>query len=155
MAILVFVNIAFSEESFIENSNIPSLKRAFTSDPDKFDFAIIGDKTGGGEQNWPIFDRAVEEINLLNPDFAMTIGDHIQGYSNDVNAVEKMWKEYMDHLSVLKMPVILVPGNHDISNTMMYNYWKEKLGKTYFSFNYKGCHFIGSIQKNNLHQRVQ
>jgi len=150
MAILVFVNIAFSEESFIENSNIPSLKRAFTSDPDKFDFAIIGDKTGGGEQNWPIFDRAVEEINLLNPDFAMTIGDHIQGYSNDVNAVEKMWKEYMDHLSVLKMPVILVPGNHDISNTMMYNYWREKLGKTYFSFDYKGCHFIGINTEEQL-----
>ena len=143
VAILVFVNIAFSEESFLEKGNIPSLKRVFSADSDKFTFAIIGDKTGGGEQNWPIFDRAVEEINLLDPDFAMTVGDHIQGYSSDVNAMEKMWKEYMEHLSVLKMPVIFVPGNHDISNTIMYKFWQEKLGKTHFSFDYKGCHFVG------------
>jgi hypothetical protein len=143
VAILVFVNIAFSEESFLEKGNIPSLKRMFSADSDKFTFAIIGDKTGGGEQNWPIFDRAVEEINLLDPDFAMTVGDHIQGYSSDVNAMEKMWKEYMEHLSVLKIPVIFVPGNHDISNTIMYKFWQEKLGKTHFSFDYKGCHFVG------------
>jgi len=143
LVILVFVNIAFSEESFLEKGSIPSLKRAFTADPDKFTFAIIGDKTGGGEQNWPIFDRAVEEINLLDPDFAMTIGDHIQGYTEDVNVVEKMWKEYMDHLSVLKIPVIFIPGNHDISNTIMFKFWQEKLGKTHFSFDYKGCHFVG------------
>lgn len=24
----------------------------------------------------------------------------------------------------------------------MYNYWKDHIGKTYYSFDYKSCHFI-------------
>ncbi len=139
---LIIVNIAVAEELSLKGSNIPSLKRDFQSDPDKFTFAIIGDKTGGGQENWHIFDKAMEEINLLNPDFAMTIGDHIQGYTTDFKEIKKMWDEYYSHLSVLKIPVLLVPGNHDISNTDMYIYWKGRNGKTFYSFDYKKCHFL-------------
>jgi len=141
-SMLAFTTFTFSDEIFLEKENIPSLKGAFSSDPEKFTFAIIGDKTGGGQQNWPIFDTAMEEINGLNPDFAVTVGDHIQGYISDLNAVKVMWDEYMEHISKLNVPVMLVPGNHDITNTAMYNYWKENIGKTYYSFDYKGCHFL-------------
>jgi predicted phosphodiesterase len=123
-------------------NDVPLIMGKSPADSDKFTFAIIADKAGGGENNWPIFDRAVAEINLLNPDFVMTIGDHIQGYVSDPEVVKGMWKEYFDHLSKLEAPVFLVPGNHDISNTVMYNYWKENIGKTYYSFNYKGYHFL-------------
>ncbi|MEK7399874.1 MAG: metallophosphoesterase, partial [Candidatus Poribacteria bacterium] len=139
---LIITNIAIADELFLKGNNIPSLKRDFPTDPDKFTFAIIGDKTGGGEKNWGIFDRAIDEINLLNPDFAITIGDHIQGYTTDFAVLKKMWDEYYLHLSTLKMPVILVPGNHDISNTDMFIYWQGRNGKTYYSFDYKGRHFI-------------
>jgi len=139
---LIIANVVTAEELSLKGSNIPSLKRDFQTDPDKFTFAIIGDKTGGGQENWPIFDKAMEEINLLNPDFAITIGDHIQGYTTDFKELKKMWDEYYSHLSVLKVPVLLVPGNHDISNTDMYIYWKGRNGKTYYSFDYKKCHFL-------------
>ena len=105
--ILMFIvtNIVIADELFLKGSNIPSLKRDFPSDTDKFTFAIIGDKTGGGEQNWHIFDRAINEMNLLNPDFAITVGDHVQGYTTDFAALKIMWDEYFLHLSTLKMPV--------------------------------------------------
>jgi len=128
-------NLGIPDEASLIMGKMPA-------DADKFTFAIIADKTGGGQENWPIFDRAVAEINLLNPDFVMTIGDHIQGYVSDTEVVKSMWKEYFDHLSMLEATVFLVPGNHDISNTVMYNYWRENIGKTYYSFNYKGCHFL-------------
>ena len=142
LLLLILVNTAFSEEFSLEKGDIPSLKRAFPSDPEKFTFAIIGDKTGGGEKNWHIFDRAVEEINLIKPDFAITIGDHIQGYTTDTAVMKTMWDEYFTHLSRLEMPALLVRGNHDMSTTAMYNYWKQKIGRTYYSFDYKGCHFL-------------
>ena len=41
------------------------VKREFIQNDEKFTFAILGDKTTGGVLNWPIFDRAVKEINLL------------------------------------------------------------------------------------------
>lgn len=146
---LLFSNLIFAEEILLKENNIPSLKRNFTSDNDKFTFAIIGDKTGGGQENWHIFDRAMQEINLLDPDFAMTVGDHIQGYTDDSPTMEKMWKEYMDHLSVLKIPVMLTPANHDISNKVMYEYWTKNVGKTYYSFDYKGNHFIVMNSEEN------
>ncbi len=142
ISMFVFATSTLSDEIFLEKDNIPSLGGDFSSDPEKFTFAIIGDKTGGGEQNWPIFDMAMEEINRLNPDFAITVGDHIQGYVSDLNAVKSMWDEYIEHISKLNIPVMLVPGNHDVTNTAMYNYWKENIGKTYYSFDYKECHFL-------------
>jgi hypothetical protein len=60
--------------------NIPGIDRPFPQDDDKFTFAIIGDKTGGGLRNWPIFDRAMDEVSRLHPDFAIMVGDLIQGY---------------------------------------------------------------------------
>ncbi len=59
------------------------MERPWTDDPDKFSFMILGDKTGGGEDNWPIFDRSVDEVNLLNPDFVIMVGELIQGYTPD------------------------------------------------------------------------
>ena len=143
--IIMFLLMPFygvASNNFIIPDEASLIMGKMPTDPDKFTFAIIADKTGGGQENWPIFDRAVAEINLLNPDFVMTIGDHIQGDVSDTEVVKNMWKEYFDHLSKLEAPVFLVPGNHDISNTVMYNYWRENIGKTYYSFNYKGCHFL-------------
>ena len=33
---------------------MPIVERPFSDDPDKFSFAIIGDKTGGGLDKWPV-----------------------------------------------------------------------------------------------------
>ncbi|MEO2004207.1 MAG: hypothetical protein ABGY41_08920, partial [Candidatus Poribacteria bacterium] len=35
-----------------------------------------------------------------------------------------------------------LPGNHDITNNAMYDYWEENVGRTYYSFTYAGCRFI-------------
>ncbi|MDE0014344.1 MAG: metallophosphoesterase [Candidatus Poribacteria bacterium] len=121
---------------------MPIVERPVSTDPDKFSFAIIGDKTGGGYDKWHIFDRAVDEINVLKPDFSIMVGDLIQGYTYDVAQVEAEWKEFWQHQSDLMIPFLLLPGNHDITNPMMYDYWQKHLGRTYSAFIYKGCLFI-------------
>ena len=121
---------------------MPIVERPFSDDPDKFTFAIIGDKTGGGLDKWPVFDRAVDEINVLKPDFAIMVGDLIQGYTDDVTQVEAEWKEFWQHQSDLIIPFLPLPGNHDITNSMMYDYWEEHLGRTYSAFTYKDCLFL-------------
>ena len=121
---------------------MPIVERPFSDDPDKFSFAIIGDKTGGGYDKWHIFDRAIDEINVLKPDFAIMVGDLIQGYTSDVTQVETEWKEFWQHESDLIVPFLPLPGNHDITNPMMYDYWQKHLGRTYSAFTYKGCLFL-------------
>jgi len=122
--------------------DVPRIDRPLPFDPQKFTFAIVGDKTSGGEENWPVFDRAVDEINRLRPDFAIMIGDMIQGLNDEQDVVDAQWAEFNRHASRIEVPLLFVPGNHDISSAAAYDDWRRRLGRTYYSFNYKGCHFI-------------
>lgn len=121
---------------------IPLVERPFSNDPDKFSFAIIGDKTGGGLDKWPVFDRAIDEINVLKPDFAIMVGDLIQGNTTDLEQLAAEWKEFWQHESDLIVPFLPLPGNHDITNSVMYDYWKKHIGRTYSAFTYKNCLFL-------------
>ena len=122
--------------------NTPGIDNPFPNDPEKFSFAVVGDKTGGGEKNWPIFDRVLDEISRLRPDFAIMVGDLIQGYTKDVEVIESQWAEFRDHAGRIEIPFFFLPGNHDISNKEMYDFWESNVGKTYYSFRYKNSHFI-------------
>jgi len=115
---------------------------AWTADPQRFNFVVLGDRRGGADEEWPVFDRALEEMNRLNPDFVIMPGDLIEGYSAEPEAMAAMWKDFWKHADVLEAPLLVLPGNHDISNPEMLQYWKENLGRTYYSFDYQGCHFL-------------
>ncbi len=121
---------------------IPKTDYPWSSDPRKFSFAILGDKTGGGLDNWPIFDRAVEEISLLNPDFVIMVGDQIQGYTRDTTVIREQWAEFWEHANSLRAPFFMIAGNHDVGYPEMYDWWKREYGETYYSFDHKGCHFL-------------
>ena len=139
-----FLSIAVTVEAETPHfpPRIPMVERPFSDDPDKFSFAIVGDKTGGGEDKWHVFDRAIAEINALKPDFAIMVGDLIQGYTTDLKQIESEWTEFWGHQSPLEVPFIPLPGNHDITNRLMYDYWVENLGRTYSAFTYKECLFL-------------
>lgn len=110
--------------------------------PAPFTFAILGDRTSGGEENWPLFDRIVDAINAKTHDFVITTGDHIPGHMEDRKTWEAQWREYWAHASRLTAPLWLVPGNHDIANTACHGFWREDFGDTYYSFTHKGCLFL-------------
>ena len=146
VAVGLILCLVITASSTAETPNFPErmpiVERPFSDDPDKFTFAIIGDKTGGGYDKWPVFDRAIDEINILKPDFAIMVGDLIQGYTYDKAKVEAEWKEFWQHQSDLIIPFLPIPGNHDITNPMMYDYWQKHIGRTYAAFTYKGCLFL-------------
>lgn len=121
---------------------MPIVERPFSDDRDKFTFAIIGDKTGGGLDKWPVFDRAIDEINILKPDFAIMVGDLIQGDTTNLKQLAAEWKEFWEHQSDLIVPFLPLPGNHDITNRVMYDYWEKHIGRTYSAFTYKNCLFL-------------
>lgn len=122
--------------------DLPLIDKPWPNDSDKFSFVILGDKTSGGEGKWPIYDRAVDAINLLNPDFVITVGDMINGHMDQRPAWDAEWAEYMDHAKRIDAPLFLTVGNHDIANLECYEWWQEDFGRTYYSFDYKGCHFV-------------
>lgn len=50
------------------------------NDPDNFQFAIVTDRTGGHRPG--IFEDAIGKLNLLQPEFVMSLGDLIEGYTD-------------------------------------------------------------------------
>ena len=122
--------------------DLPLIDGDWSNDSDKFSFVILGDKTSGGEGKWPIYDRAVDSINLLNPDFVISVGDMIPGHMDTRGPWDAEWAEYMSHAKRIEAPLFFTVGNHDISNLETYQWWQEDFGRTYYSFDYKGCHFL-------------
>ena len=145
-AVLLFIGFILSTgvlaQAPILPEGTPIIEQPFSNDPDKFTFAIIGDKTGGGLDKWHVFDRAIDEINILKPDFAIMVGDLIQGDTTSVERLDEEWKEFWEHQSNLVIPFFPLPGNHDITNRVMYDYWKRNIGRTYSAFTYKNCLFL-------------
>ncbi|MEN8186330.1 MAG: metallophosphoesterase [Bacteroidota bacterium] len=142
LTIIIFSQFALGQSAITLSDDIFFNKKKLIKSDDKFTFAILGDKTGGGEFNWPIFDRAVDEINLLRPEFVIMVGDMIQGAVSDENIVRNMWEEFSSHTQRLKVPLLIYPGNHDMSNEVMYDYWTKNIGLRYYSFVYKNNLFL-------------
>lgn len=110
------------------------------SPTDQFQFVIVTDRTGGLRPG--VFSNAVEKINLLQPQFVMSVGDLITGYTEDLPELNRQWDEFDRMVQQLDMPFFYVPGNHDITNQAMEDLWKERLGPTYYHFVYRDVLFL-------------
>ncbi len=111
-------------------------------------FAIMGDRTGGPAEGIRVLARAVEEINLVEPDLVLTVGDLINGYNE-----RPLWliqaAEFIETMGRLSRPWYPVAGNHDV-------YWRGKgrpddehesdyeqhFGPLWYWFEHKGCAFV-------------
>ena len=112
----------------------------FNNDPDDFQFVIVSDRTGGMQPG--IFASAMGKVNLMQPEFVISVGDLIDGYTRDPKVWERQWAEFNGLVRELEMPFYYVPGNHDISNEEMQQDWNERLGPSYYYFIYKNVLFI-------------
>ena len=104
-------------------------------------FAIIGDRTGDHQDS--IHEKIVAEIARAKPDFVITVGDHIEGYEQtDTAKLDQEWQEYKAIIAPLKVPFHYTPGNHDITYDNALGVYERNAGKPYYSFDYKGMHFV-------------
>ena len=123
----------------VRASSLPTPVSAPSASPE-FRFAIVSDRTGGHRGH--VFETALAKANLMKPDFVMSVGDLIEGYTQDVDEIAAQWGEFRGLLAGLEMPFYFVPGNHDLSNPVMAATWREQFGPTYYHFTYRGVLFI-------------
>ncbi|OHB53285.1 MAG: hypothetical protein A2Y12_15670 [Planctomycetes bacterium GWF2_42_9] len=124
----------------IKSNQNPWSKQQFNDDPLKFQFAILPDRTG--RERSGIFESAIEKINLLQPDFVISIGDLIEGYGKDANAIEAEWDFIQSYTDSLDMRFYYLSGNHDINNDLTRKAWIKRFGRTYYHFIYKNVLFL-------------
>jgi hypothetical protein len=107
---------------------------------DSFQFAIVTDRTGGRRPG--VFTTAVDKLNLLQPEFVLSVGDLIEGYNEDKGMWALEWSEFEANTKRLEMPFFYVPGNHDLSNPGMLANWQRKFGRTWYDFVYQDTLFL-------------
>ncbi len=103
-------------------------------------FAVLGDRTGGHVEN--VYEQIIPEVERLKPEFVITVGDMIEGYTEDSAAIETEWMEYLTLVEPLTMPIYYTPGNHDITTDYMERFYRRHIGDPHCSFSHRGIHFI-------------
>lgn len=121
-------------------NNVPWTDKDFLNDPDDFQFVVIGDRTGGHRPG--VFSSAMQQINLLQPEFVVSVGDLIEGYTEDLEVLEKQWNALDATVNALEMPFFYTVGNHDFGNNIMRELWHRRLGRDYYHFIYRNVLFI-------------
>lgn len=118
----------------------PWTAKPVLNDSNRFQIAIVTDRTGGHRPG--VWMDAVGKLNRLRPEFVVSVGDLIEGYTGDRAQVEREWKEFTGFVDQLDMRFFFVAGNHDLTNPMMHKVWREKFGPEWYSFDYKQVHFV-------------
>ena len=125
-------------EADVEDRN-PWTHLRLNNDPGLLRFAVVSDRTSGHRAG--VFSRAVDQLNLLQPEFVLSVGDLIEGSSNPVEA-RAQWQELEGYVGRLQMPFFYAPGNHDIIGEDLTELWTERLGRHYYHFVCKGVLFV-------------
>jgi hypothetical protein len=125
---------------FPQDRKVPVSMTKPNTSPETFRFAVIADRTGGMMDT--MFNKGIDRLNLLQPEFVISIGDIIDGYTEEEKVWNQQWDEIEEVIGRLKAPFFYLPGNHDISNALLDSVWKARLGAPYYYFLYKDVLFL-------------
>ena len=132
------VGIKFEHD--IESGPKPWNGENFEAEEVDFTFAIISDLTG--DERPGIFSVAVAQINRIEPTFVLSVGDLIEGGTEDSLQLQKEWDSFDNRANKLDMPFFYLGGNHDLTNPIMRKFWKQRFGPRYYHFIYENVLFL-------------
>ena len=105
--------------------------RAILHDEPTFQFVVMGDTHRYGDE----VAGQIDEINLLDPDFVIHLGDFMA-------STEQQWRSIEPMLEQFERPLFMIPGNHDIHDAESRRLYERRFGRTYYSLDHKGVHFV-------------
>ncbi len=130
----------------------PWLHEKFDGDENRFAFAIITDLNGGEREG--VFEIAIEQVNLLRPELIVTVGDLIDGGTEDKAQLKKEWDSFDARAEKAIAPLFHLGGNHDLTNPVMREFWKERYGPRYYHFVYKDVLFLMLDSEDYTEERM-
>ena len=118
----------------------PWTSDVFELEEEDFTFAIISDLNGGEREG--VYSTAVNQLNRLDPTFVLSVGDLIDGGTEDSIQLTKEWDSFDNRTSKLNMPFFYLGGNHDLTNPIMRDFWKNRFGPRFYHFLYEDVLFL-------------
>lgn len=132
------------------------VKVASDSQDDGFTFAFLTDIHLQPERSAVEgFQKAIDTINLINPDFVLTGGDLVMDALNQTyGRADSLYKLYEESAKGFNMPVHNTVGNHEVYGwhreeagleehaEFGKGMFEKRFGDRYYSFDHKGWHFM-------------
>ena len=155
--LLIFIHFGCSEKDKFSNTLESKVKpwthEYFDDSEDKFTFALFADLTGGEREG--IFPIAIEQLNMLRPEFILNVGDLIEGDHKNMEELQQQWNTFDSKIEKAIAPVFYVGGNHDLSDREMTEVWESRYGTTYYHFIYKNVLFLILNTEDNSVERIE
>lgn len=139
-------------EHDIATGPTPWTSDVFELEEEDFTFAIISDLNGGEREG--VYSVAVSQLNRLDPTFVVSVGDLIDGGTEDSVQLAKEWDSFDARTAKLNMPFFYLGGNHDLTNPTMRKFWKQRFGPRYYHFVYEGVLFLMMDSEDYEEQRM-
>ncbi len=129
----------------------PWTHEQFDAAEDKFNFAVFSDLTGGEREG--VFAVAVEQLRLLRPEFIISVGDLIEGGTENRASLALEWDSFDDRSKRAVAPVFYVGGNHDLISPVQWDVWSQRYGPRYYHFTYRNTLFLVLDTEDNSPER--
>lgn len=148
MAVLLFCVLPVTAQvtSAPQLEPTPWTHQNYLDDANEFQFAVVSDNAANPREG--VFKAALGKLQLLRPEFVLSVGDFIHGYDEerkpltDEKKVRDERRKFDEYLKTLQAPFYRVAGNHDFNNDLSARIWKELYGRDYYCFAYKGVLFF-------------
>lgn len=111
----------------------------------EFTFAVFGDfRPSRRDTPYPeVFNRTLEELNIIAPSFVISTGDAYYGYGGTLQRFKNEIDYFMSRTKTIAVPFFNTIGNHEVTDsTERQKYAKERFGKFYSSMDFGASHFV-------------
>ena len=136
----------------LNERSTPWTHNRFDNAENKFTFAIFSDLNGGEREK--VFEVAVAQLSLLRPELILSVGDLIDGGTENRETLRQEWESFDVRASRAVAPVFKVGGNHDLTNLTMRDVWMERYGARYYHFIYKNVLFLALDSEDYFDDRM-
>lgn len=123
----------------IKNFTQPRAVKVISHFPTDFEFIVMNDVTGAA--SYPvalrILEKAIEEINLINPSFVLFTGDLV-----NTGGHETEYQMFYDCLQMFEVPTYVAPGNHELYEDEEGVNYRRYIGPPYYSFDFGTYHIV-------------
>lgn len=113
---------------------------AAAAQPQPLVVMVIGDRTGSARPE--VFRKVMSEAKLVAPEIVASVGDIIEGYSDDPAILEAQWDTMQAELASSGAKVWIAPGNHDITDSAAEAVYRRRVGEPNRVFRHKSATFI-------------